>query len=96
MNEIKWHDTKEFPPHDTKDVSKTVIVRKKSGRTLLAYYSYAEKKWMLKRNGKSIKAQDLVAWRPESTSFFALAQQREDEEQAAYLAEWSRRHRKCK
>lgn len=55
MNEIKWHDTKEFPPHDTKDVSKTVIVRKKSGRTLLAYYSYAEKKMDAEKKWKKYK-----------------------------------------
>ena len=34
--------------------------------------------------------------RDQKSNYFDLAQAREDEEQAAYLAEWSRRHRKCK
>lgn len=32
--------------------------------------------------------------RDQKPNYFDLAQTREDEEQAAYLAEWSRRHRK--
>lgn len=32
--------------------------------------------------------------RDQKPNYFDMAQAREDEEQAAYLAEWSRRHRK--
>lgn len=32
--------------------------------------------------------------RDQKPNYFDLAQAREDEEQAAYLAEWSRRHKK--
>lgn len=34
--------------------------------------------------------------RDQKPNYFDMAQAREDEEQAAYLVEWSRRHRKCK
>lgn len=40
---------------------------------------------------RSEKPRDSRAQKP---NYFDLAQAREDEEQAAYLAEWSRRHRK--
>ena len=96
MNEMKWYNISEFPPNDTKTSSKTVIVLKKSGRTMRAYYLFPEKRWILARNGKRMNTKNLIAWRFESVSFLDLEQQREDEEQSAYLAEWSRRHRKCK
>lgn len=88
---MKWHNISEFPPNDTKTSSKTVIVLKKSGRTMRAYYLFPEKRWILARNGKRMNTKNLIAWRFESVSFLDLEQQHEDEEQAAYLAEWSRR-----
>lgn len=89
-----WHSKTELPPHATKTTSITVIVRKKTGRTARAYYLYPRNRWIMAQNGEEIPARKIAEWKEPEKSYLEESQRREDEEQAAYLREWSRRHQK--
>lgn len=87
-----WHSKTELPPHATKTTSITVIVRKKTGRTARAYYLYPRNKWIMAQNGEEIPAWKIVEWKEPDQNYLEESQRREDDEQAAYLREWNRRH----
>ena len=89
-----WHSKTELPPHATKTTSITVIVRKKTGRTARAYYLYPRNKWIMAQNGEEIPAGEIAEWKESDKNYLEESQRREDDEQAAYLAEWNRRHQK--
>lgn len=92
QKEIVWHGMEELPPHVTKTASKTVIVKKKSGRIFRAYYIFPEETWVLAKNGQKIPKNSLKALKHPQANYMDDEQKKEDEEQAAYLAEWSEKH----
>lgn len=59
----EWNPVDELPPRQYKNVSADVVVRKRNGKEMVAYYLFPRQKWIAKESGEEIPRGKIFGWR---------------------------------
>lgn len=59
----EWNPVDELPPRQYRYVSADVVVRKRNGKEMIAYYLFPRQKWIAKESGEEIPRGKIAGWR---------------------------------